>query len=375
MTGTPSEPLTQGFARPPFDGVRSALEENLNSGRDLGASVCITREGETLVDLWGGCTDQARRKPWARDTLVNVYSCTKPMTALVALWVHDQGLLDFDAPVADYWPEFAANGKASVLVRHVMSHSAGLPDWSEPLRVEDLYDWETVTNRLAGQSPVWVPGTEPGYHSLTQGYLIGEVIRRVTGKTVGTIFREEFARPLGADFFIGLPESEDHRVAELVLDPESARSEEALAMTTGPLDISLPGTPGWRRAEIPAAGGFGNARSLAEVQAVLANWGTVNGRRILSEAACAAVLTPQVSGRDRVLDMTMTWGLGYALGDGIMPNPRTAYWGGYGGSLVIVDMDARTTFAYAMNQMVPAIAGDTRAFELAMVMWADLGLI
>lgn len=365
----------QGFAAEPFGEVRSLFEANLASGRDLGASVCITQDGETVVDLWGGHADPARRIPWAQNTLVNVYSCTKPMAALTALWVHDQGLLDLDAPVASYWPEFAASGKASVLVRHVMSHSAGLPEWTGPFAVEELYDEVAAAARLAAQPAAWTPGTESGYHSLTQGHLIGEIVRRITGRTLGTVFREQIAAPLAADFHIGLPASEDHRVAELALDPESAKTEAAHAMMTGPLDITLPGTTAWRRAEIPAAGGFGNARSLAEVQAVLANGGTAGGRRILSEAACNRVLEPQVTGRDRILDMNLTWGLGYALGDGIMPNPRTAYWGGYGGSLLIVDMDARTTFAYAMNQMVPAIVGDSRAFELALAMWSGMGLV
>jgi CubicO group peptidase (beta-lactamase class C family) len=368
-------PRVNGFVHKPFGEVASVLEASLANGKDLGASVCITHRGETVLDLWGGYTDQARLVPWQADTLVNVYSCTKPMTTLAVLWVYDQGLLDFDAPVAAYWPEFAANGKESILVRHVMSHTAGLPEWSDPINVEDLYDWQTATSRLADQAPAWTPGTESGYHSLTQGYLMGEVIRRITGKTIGTIFREEIAAPLGADFYIGLPEAEDHRVAELVLDPEAARREDVLAMTTGPLDISLPGTTAWRRSEIPAAGGIGNARSLAEVQSLLANKGVAKGRRILSEAACARVLEPQIEGMDRILNMNIRFGMGYALGQGLMPNANTVYWGGYGGSLVIVDMDVQTTFAYAMNQMVPAIAGDGRAFDLAFAMWAAMGLV
>lgn len=374
MTDTAAAHSLKGFANKPFEQVASLLEENLARGRDLGASVCITQRGETVVDLWGGYMDQGRTMLWQRDTLVNVYSCTKPMTTLAALWAYDQGLLDFDAPVAHYWPEFAANGKEGVLVRHVMSHSAGLPDWEVPIGVADLYDWDTAIGRLADQAPAWVPGTESGYHALTQGYLIGEIIRRITGRTIGTVFKQEVAEPLGADFHIGLPPSEDERVAELVLDPAYLENEAAKAMMTGPMDISLPATPAWRRAEIPAAGGMGNARSLAEIQALLANRGTVKGKRILSGEACALVLAPQVQGKDRVLDMNITFGLGFAFGGEIMPNPNSVYWGGYGGSLVIVDMDAETTFAYAMNQMVPAIAGDDRGFELALAMWEGMGL-
>jgi CubicO group peptidase (beta-lactamase class C family) len=375
MTDIATAQSLKGFAHKPFEQVASLLEENLARGRDLGASVCITQKGETVVDLWGGYMDQARTMPWQRDTLVNVYSCTKPMTALVALWACDQGLLDFNESVARYWPEFAANGKEHVLVRHVMSHSAGLPDWAIPIDVADLYDWDMVTSRLADQALAWIPGTESGYHALTQGYLIGEIIRRITGRTIGTVFKQEIAEPLGADFHIGLPPSEDARVAELALDPEYLDNEAARAMMIGPMDISLPATTAWRRAEIPAAGGIGNARSLAQIQALLANRGAVAGKRILSEEACTLVLEPQVQGIDRVLDMDISFGLGFALGEGMMPNPNTVYWGGYGGSLVIVDMDAETTFAYAMNQMVPAIAGDSRAFDLALAMWGGMGLL
>src|SRR5664279_3266470 len=210
---------TQGLAQERYAPVRAAFEANLASGADLGASFCATLEGETVVDLWGGFADEARTRPWVRDTIVNVYSTTKTMTALTALLIADRGLLDFDAPVARYWPEFAANGKANVKVSHLMSHSSGLSGWKEPVTKETLYDWEKATSLLAAQAPYWEPGTAPGYHALTQGYLVGEVIRRITGKSLGTVFREEIAEPLGADFHIGLPASEDSRVADLIQPP------------------------------------------------------------------------------------------------------------------------------------------------------------
>ena len=192
-----------------FPDVRAVFEDNLASGADVGASFCATVEGETVVDLWGGFADAARTRPWREDTIVNVYSTTKTMTALTALLVADRGELDFEAPVARYWPEFAANGKDGVTVAHLMSHSAGLSGWREPITREDLYDWEKVTALLAAQAPFWKPGTASGYHALTQGYLVGEVVRRITGRSLGTVFREEIAEPLGADFHIGLPASED----------------------------------------------------------------------------------------------------------------------------------------------------------------------
>src|SRR5262249_42233784 len=191
-----------------------------------------------------------------KDTIINVYSTTKTMTALTALLVADRGELDFDAPVAKYWPEFAANGKAEVKVSHLMSHSAGLSGWKEKIRAEDLYDWEKATSLLAAQAPFWAPGTACGYHAVTQGFLVGEAVRRIAGKSLGTVFREEIAGPMAADFHIGLPASEDHRVAEL-LPPapgtgisEGSQSELVRNMSTNPgIDVSATKTRAWRAAE------------------------------------------------------------------------------------------------------------------------------
>lgn len=373
----------QGLVHDKYAGVRTAFEANLDSGADIGASFCATVEGETVVDLWGGFADEARTRPWERDTIVNVYSTTKTMTALTALLLADRGELDFDAPVARYWPEFAASGKEAVKVSHLMSHSAGLSGWKEPLAKEDLYDWDKATSLLAAQAPFWEPGTASGYHGLTQGYLVGEVVRRITGKSLGTVFREEIAQPLDADFYIGLPASEDARVAELIPPPPAeaglgpgAQSELQANMSDNPpLEVAETRTRAWRGAEIPAAGGTGNARSVAEVQSVLANGGVAKGKRILSEAGCRKALELQIEGPDLILGIPARFGMGFGLAGGAMPlpNPNTIYWGGYGGSLVIVDMDARTTFAYAMNKMAGTTTGDMRAFSLAMAMWEALG--
>ena len=373
----------QGLVHDKYAGARAAFEANLDSGADVGASFCATVEGETVVDLWGGFADEARTHPWQRDTIVNVYSTTKTMTALTALLLADRGELDFDAPVARYWPQFAAGGKEAVKVSHLMSHSAGLSGWKEPLVKEDLYDWDKVTALLAAQAPFWEPGTAPGYHALTQGYLVGEVVRRITGKSLGTVFREEIAEPLGADFHIGLPASEDARVAELIAPPPAEaglgagpRSELQANMSDNPpLEVSETRTRAWRGAEIPAAGGTGNARSVAEVQSLLANGGVAKGKRILSEAGCRKALELQIEGPDLILGIPTRFGMGFGLAGGAvpLPNPNTIYWGGYGGSLVIIDMDARTTFAYAMNKMAGTTTGDMRAFSLAMAMWEALG--
>jgi len=372
----------QGHTHDRYAAVRTMFEDNLANGQDIGAAFCATVEGETVVDLWGGFADPALTRPWQRDTIVNVYSTTKTMTALTALLVADRGDLDFDAPVAKYWPEFAANGKAGVKVRHLMSHSSGLSGWKEPVTTEDMYDWEKATSLLAAQAPFWEPGTASGYHALTQGYLVGEVIRRITGKSLGTVFREEIAEPLGADFHIGLPASEDDRVAELLPPPPSPRDPNATAlminMWDNPgIDVSATRTRGWRGAEIPAAGGTGNARSVAEIHAILANGGVAKGKRLLSEAGCRRALELQIEGPDLILGVPARFGMGFGLAGGVlpMPNPNTIYWGGYGGSLVIIDMDARTTFAYVMNKMAATTQGDMRAFGLAMAMWEAMGAI
>jgi CubicO group peptidase (beta-lactamase class C family) len=371
-----------GFTHDGFENVHKAFEENFTSGAEVGASYCATRNGETVVDLWGGFADAARTRPWVKDTIVNVYSTTKTMTALTALLLADRGQLDFDAPVARYWPEFAANGKSRVKVSHLMSHSAGLSGWKEKITKNDLYDWEKATSLLAAQAPFWEPGTAPGYHAMTQGYLVGEVIRRIDGRTVGTVFREDIAQPLGADFHIGLPASEDWRVAELIPPPpgdavgdQPNMNEYTRNMSTNPgVDVAETKTRAWRGAEIPAAGGTGNARSIAEVHAILANGGEAKGKRFMSEAGCRKALELQIEGTDLVMNVKARFGMGFGLPGGLvsLPNPNSMFWGGYGGSLAIIDMDARTTFGYAMNRMVGTTTGDLRAFALAMAMWDSL---
>ncbi|HEY2356305.1 MAG TPA: serine hydrolase domain-containing protein [Phenylobacterium sp.] len=375
----------QGSVHERYAPVRAEFENNLTSGADIGASFCATVEGETVVDLWGGFADAARTRPWKRDTIVNVYSTTKTMTALCALLLADRGELDFEAPVARYWPEFAANGKADIKVSHLMSHSAGLSGWRERITTEDLYDWEKVTALLAAQAPLWEPGTSPGYHAITQGYLVGEVVRRITGRTLGTFFRQEIAEPLGADFHIGLPASEDDRVAELIPPPpgqgagDGQQTEiQAITFNNPGIDVSATRTRAWRGAEIPAAGGTGNARSVAEIHTILANGGVAKGKRFMSEAGCRKALELQIEGDDLMLGSPARFGMGFGLGGGIVPLPNPAdsmYWGGYGGSLILIDMKARTTIGYAMNKMAGTTTGDMRALGLAMAMWTALGTI
>jgi CubicO group peptidase (beta-lactamase class C family) len=370
-----------------FGKVKDAFAANFARGREVGASFAVTVGGEPVVDLWGGHADAARTRPWERDTIVNVFSTTKAMTATAAHWLADRGGLDLDAPVASYWPEFATAGKGGIPVRWLLSHQAGLAALREPLAEEIFYDWDRMTSVLAATEPWWKPGDGSGYHALTYGYLVGEVVRRAAGRTLGTLFREEIARPLGADFHIGLPASEDARVAELV--PPTAEEDAAAGgasvlprgslieavMSNPRISPALANTKPWRRAEIPAANGHGNARSVARVMSALACGGSALGVRVLSPEALARATEEQCLGQDRVLPLVMRWGLGFMLahpGLPISPTLNAFGHGGWGGSLGIADPDTRVSWAYVMNKMSPGTTGDTRAFELAMALYAAL---
>ncbi len=371
-----------GFCKPGFDAVRDAFVANFDQGLELGASLAVTHKGEFVVDLWAGAATPDG-KPWAEDTIVNVYSTTKTMAATCVLVLADRGVVDLQAPVARYWPEFAQNGKQGVTVAHVMSHSAGLSGFDPPVPTpEQLYDWDGIVDRLAAQAPWWEPGSASGYHAITQGYLQGEIVRRVTGRSIGNFFREEIAEPLGADFHIGLDPKHDARVGELIpptapLGAQATDPDSIAARTLGgtPLTGREPQTSEWRRAEIPAAGGIGNARSVARVHAALACGGSVDGVKIMSEAGVVRALEQQTRGTDLVLGVPIVFGMGFGINDAafpISPNPRAFFWGGWGGSLAIIDLDARVSIAYVMNRMEADLLGDRRGGLIAMAVYQAL---
>ena len=348
-----------------FDPLRELFAAKLESGEDLGASLALNIDGEMVVDLWGGWADEARTVPWTENTITNVFSTTKSMTSLAALVLVDRGELDLDATVARYWPEFAANGKAGIKVRHLLSHISGVSGWEQPITLEDMYDWDKSTALLAAQAPWWEPGTASGYHALNYGHLIGEVIRRITGQRLGEFFATQVAGPLGADFHIGLPPSEFHRVANVVpppaaepmqLDPNSVAFK---TMDQPDYALESSWTTGWRRADIGAANGHGNARSLARLQSAVACGGEVDGVRLLSPRTIDRIFEVQSNGIDLVIGIPSKWGVGY----GLAPEGRVCAFGGEGGSLVVIDADRRMTFAYVMNKMAPG--GGTIAAALA----------
>jgi CubicO group peptidase (beta-lactamase class C family) len=371
MNAVETEARVEGLCPPRFAGLRDAFVANFTKLGDIGASVAVTLDGEVVVDLWGGFVDEQRQTRWRSDTIAGVASTTKTATALCALLLADRGEIDLDAPVARYWPEFAAAGKGGVLIRHLLGHTSGLPGWSAKIAFEDLYDWDRATSLLAAQEPWWTPGTASAYHAVTQGFLAGEVVRRVTGQSLGTFLAREIAGPLGADFHIGLDPSQFRRIAPAVPNPEppAALGDETTIWGRIAFNPRLPSPEDldarWLTAEIPAGNGVGNARSIAVLQSVLACGGEPGGRRLMSQEGCEAVLRQQSDGVDLAFLTPVRWAMGFALQLGELSfGPRACFWGGSGGSLVVVDLQRRMTFAYVMNKLVGAPFGDPRNARL-----------
>ncbi|MCU1475365.1 MAG: serine hydrolase [Subtercola sp.] len=367
MTDTVGPAVTDtvhGTADARFDKVRSMLADNIDSGVEVGASIAVDLHGEMVADLWGGHADADRTKPWTSETIVNMWSCTKTVSALAALMLVDRGELDVYEPVATYWPEFAANGKEAIEVRHIMSHTSGVSGWDTPFSIEDMYDWEKSTSQLAAQAPWWEPGTASGYHSQNMGHLIGEVVRRVSGMTLKEFVRTEIAEPLGADIQIGALPQDDHRVAEVIpfktraFDLNSIEPGSVLYKTMfGPQgDPNVANTLDWRRADLGAVNGHGNAKSLARVLSVISLGGTVGGVRLLGPDTIDLIFKEQANGVDLVLGVPLRWGIGYSLPkpETVPPIPdgeRIAFWAGWGGSMIIAHPDRGLTISYMMNKM------------------------
>ena len=381
----------QGKCDSQFSAVEDAFRENFATGGEVGASVAVYSGGKLVVDLWGGYADAARSRPWERDTIVNTYSTTKGMTAICAHRLADQGKLDIDAPVAKYWPEFAQAGKGDIPVRYLLSHRAGLPAVSAPLPPEALFDWDRMTTALAAQEPWWEPGTKHGYHVLTYGWLVGEVVKRITGKSLGAYFREEITGPLGMDFHIGLDQRHDARTADFIpplatavgepdpiqeaisSDPESiaAKALTNPGFTIGVTDNSRE----WRGAEIPAANGHGNGRSIARVYAALSLGGELDGVRVLSSDAIDRAVVEQSNGTDAVLGTQTRVSLGFMLsGETFQTGTATRSFGhpGAGGSVGIADPEAGIGFGYAMNQYKWEAGDESRCFKLFTAVYGSL---
>lgn len=383
-----------GTCEPRFRKVRELFQSSFDSGVEIGAAVSLVLDGRTVIDLWGGHYDEHRTREWQRDTLVNVYSTTKGMVAICANQLIERGELDIDAPVARYWPEFATAGKQDVPVRWLLSHKAGLCAISRPLPPNALYDWDRMCNALAEQEPWWTPGDGHGYHAFTFGFLVGELVRRITGESVGTFFRKNVAEPLGADFHIGLaPEHHartsdvySHAIGNLSASPAAAPTASGefaelarAVMSPGtmqnaaffnpPQARDAVNTSAWRRAEIPAANGHGTAHALARIYGALARGGEIDGVRIVDQTTITRATTEEAAGPERLFlgTVPMRFGLGFMLSEvqrgytWLGPNPRAFGHAGGGGSLGFADPDRKIGFGFTMNRMQAGVvtAGST----------------
>lgn len=377
--------IVEGQSLPRFAPLRALFEQLLRDGDDVGASLAVTIDGEPVVDLWGGWCDEARTIRWTRDTLTHVWSTTKTMVSLLALYLIDRGELDPDRPVAYYWPQFAAAGKASIKVHHLLTHSSGLSGWAAPVTVADLCDWDRSTALLAAQEPWWEAGTASGYHALNYGHLLGEVMRRITGLKPGALLQRELAGPLAADFHIGLPDGAGARVARVIPPPPLALDPGAMlpgspafrTFTNPAPDAAVSWDAAWCAADIGAANGHGNARSVARLQSLLSCGGELDGRRWLAPATIERIFEPRIAGIDLVLGAPLRLGLGWGLPQPqllpFVPAGRVAFWGGWGGSIVVADADRRICIAYMMNKMAPGIIGGPNAARLVAAAYAAIG--
>jgi CubicO group peptidase (beta-lactamase class C family) len=376
--------VIQGFCEDRFKSVKEVFQRNFEKDLEVGASFAVTIEGKHVIDLWGGYANAEKTKPWEKDTIVNVYSTTKVMASICIHILVDRGLLDLEAPVAKYWPEFAQAGKEHLPVKYLLSHTSGLAGWNKKFRTKKLYNWDLMVELLAAQEPWWEPGTKSGYHTVTFGYLLGELVRRITKKTVGTFFREEVAEPLKADFYIGVPEEQFGRIADLIppppidlssfgeIDPKSVAMK---SLTNPMIDVLETRTKEWRMAEIPAANGHGNARSVSRITAALACGGQLDGVHLLSENEIRKSIEEQSYGTDLVLNTPIRFGLGWGLQSKELPlgpNENLFYWGGYGGSVIVVDLDEKMSIAYVMNKMVSTLTGDPRSENLITALYQAL---
>ena len=363
-----------GECDPQFSKVRETFEKLYQEDREIGSCFAVYKDGNPLVDLWGGFQDKDITNPWQKDNLVTVYSTTKGVAAFCIALAMEKGLLKYEEKVSTYWPEFANNGKENITVGMLMSHQAGICS-PETRNVDDYYNQNLMSKKLAGMTPIWEPGTASGYHSMTFGWLTSELILRVTGKSLGTFFREEVGDQHEIDFFIGLPESEDHRVAELVpfeivrnenseqQKIELTDAQKSQRNSAGTLDIQ--NTKAWRQAEIPSANGQGNAAGLAKLYSLIVP--EDNSLKLLKDDTVNQMTTMQIEGRDLVLAVQVRWGVGFILNKHkIIYGPIEGAFchSGYGGSCAFGDPENKIGVSYVMNRMLDNFNADGRSIEL-----------
>ena len=404
--------MINGYCDERFLEAKKIFEESINSGFELGCAITLEVEGEVVLDLWGGHSDLDKTEEWKEDTIVNVFSTTKGMAAMCLLQLVEKGLIDLDVPVSQYWPEFAAGGKETIPVRYLLCHKSGLCGVREPLEQGSFTNWDLICSELAKQEPFWEPGTAHGYHAITYGHLVGEVVRRVSGKSIGQYFNDEIAVPLNLDFWIGLPEDKFNRVTNInpdkpgllqkILMPILSKLPRSLAPGSLKmlLDFVDPTTPAgaafnnpkmsmqagemeantakWRKAEIPAANGHGTARSIAKLYGALAIGGSRDGVHVLSPETIEMARQTESDGKDLVLGQLHTrFGLGFMLGTedvSMGPNKDAMGHGGAGGSLGFADPDNKISLGFTMNQMHPGITAWKTATEVAESVYKTLNI-
>ena len=402
--------MVNGYCAENFIEARHIFEKSISSGFELGGSIAVEVKGKKVIDLWGGHLDHSQSKLWEENTLVNVFSTTKGIAAICLLQLIEKGLLDIEKPVSEYWPEFSANGKDHIPVKYLFCHKAGLCGVREPLQSGAFSDWELITSELARQEPLWEPGTAHGYHAITYGHLVGELLRKIDGRTIGQYFKEEIAEPLELDFWIGLPDSEFNRVSDIypskpgplqylfplltklprfmlpgrakfLLDFGDTSKPVGAAFNNPPISSSEgmeANTKQWRNAEIPAANGHGTARSIAKLYGILANGGSRDGIHVLSPETIEKGRQTQSDVKDLVLGgMRTRFGLGFMLGTenvSMGPNPNAFGHGGAGGSLGFSDPDNNISLGFVMNQMHPGITAWKTATDVAESVYKTLSL-
>lgn len=361
--------VVDGACTRQFEPLRALLAAHLETGVDVGAAVAVVHDGELVADLWGG---EARPGvPWQRDTIVQVWSITKVMAALGVLVLVDRGEVDLDAPVATYWPAFGSAGKHAVTVAQVLGHTSGVPGWSRPVSVDDLLDLELSEAWLADETPWYEPGSASAYQLLDHGHLLDPIVRGATGRTLAEVFRDDVAGPLGADMHIGVPPDRLDDCADLLSPPASSVDYAAmppdhfLLRTVANPFLTMPVCNGeaWRRGEVAGAGGHGNARGVARAQAVVSHGGELDGVRIVGAATLERIFDVQADGTDLLLSVPLTWGTGWALptpSAPAVPEGRVCWWTGYGGAIVVNDLDRRVTIAYTPNQLAEHMVASPR---------------
>jgi CubicO group peptidase (beta-lactamase class C family) len=368
--------VMKGYVAPGFEPVRDAFDAGLAS--EIGASFAAIRDGEIVVDVWGGFADRARTRSWERDTIAPVFSTTKGVSAIVMAWLYDQGLIDYDAAVSTLWPAFGAQGKDKLTIAQALAHQAGVPGFPDPIDPALWLDPHACAEAIAALAPLWPPGTASGYHPLTWGYIAGEIAQRASDRSLGAILREEICVPLGIDFFIGTPASEHARVAEIKKPSKPGEfgeitPEKRAAFFTKWANVARDEVR-WREIEIPSGNGHGNARSVARLYEVFATGGVIDGAQVLSLRAFDALTTQRSFEQDRVLPFRIDWRtgiMGNANGN-YGPNPEACGHSGSGGSCGFGDPIAGVSVGYVMNQQSPYLMGDPRALKLIDALYACL---